>query len=124
MRILLADDQSNIRSALRLLLEQEDNLTVADEVSNSKELIATVARRCPDLILLDWELPGSKSEELVPALREKCPELVIVALSSRPEARREALDSGADGFVSKGSPPQQVIDVVTKFKHGREGEPR
>ncbi len=80
MRILLADDQSNIRSALRLLLEQEDNLTVADEVSNSKELIATVARRCPDLILLDWELPGSKSEELVPALREKCPELVIVAL--------------------------------------------
>jgi DNA-binding NarL/FixJ family response regulator len=116
MRILLADDQANVRSALRLLLEQEAGLIITDEASNSRELMTTVMTRCPELVLLDWELPDGKNEILIPALKAKCPELIIVALSSRPEARREALDSGADAFISKGSTPQQVIEVVRKFQ--------
>lgn len=115
MRILLADDQANVRSALRLLLEQEAGQTVSDEVSDYKELMAAVKKCCPDLVLLDWELPGCESEIMISSLRDRCPELIIIALSSQPEARRQALDSGANGFVSKGSPPQEVVTAVRGY---------
>ena len=120
MRILLADDQPNVRSALRLLLEQEAGLTVVAEAENSKELISRLEADCPDLVLLDWELPGGKGAQLIPALRAKCSELVIIALSSRPEARRPALNAGADSFVSKGSPPQEVIAAVKRYQRPNE----
>ena len=116
MRILLADDQPSVRSALRLLLEQEQELTGVAEVSNSDELLAQVEADCPDLLLLDWELPGGNGAELIPALRTKCPELAIIALSSSPEARRAALNAGAESFVSKGSPPQEVIAAVKIYQ--------
>ena len=116
MRILLADDQPKVCSALRLLLEQEADTIVLVEVGNSKELLAAVERDCPDLLLLDWELPGGKGAELIPALRAQCPELVIIALSSRPEARQAALKLGADDFVSKGSLPQEVVAALRKHQ--------
>ena len=116
MRILLADDEPNVRSALRLLLEQEAGLTVVAEVENSKGLVSQLEADCPDLLLLDWELPGGKGGELIPALREKCPELVIIALSSRPEARRAALNAGADDFLSKGGSPLEVLATVNKYQ--------
>ena len=120
MKILLADDQPNVRSALRLLLEQEIGMTVAVEVSDSKDMLAAVERACPDLLLFDWELPGGTAAELVPALRAQCPNLVIIALSSRPEARRAALKVGVDDFISKGSSPQEVISAVKKYQRPNE----
>jgi DNA-binding NarL/FixJ family response regulator len=115
MKVLIADDQPKVRSALRLLLEQEEGLSVSDEAGDSQELIAALERACPDLVLLDWELPYYDGKELVPALKMKYPALSIVALSSNPAARREALDYGADGFVSKMNPPQQVIEFVKRL---------
>jgi len=117
MRVLLADDQPNVRSALRLLLEQEAGLSVTAEAGNSRELLATMEGDCPDLLLLDWELPSGKGAELIPALREKCPELVIIALSSRPEARRAALDAGVVSFVSKGDTPERLLAAITECWH-------
>ena len=120
MRILLADDQPSVRSALRLLLEQEQELTVVAEVSNSDELLAQIEAGCHDLVLLDWELPGKKSEELVAAVKAICPGLFIIALSSRPEARRAALKGGADDFVSKGSSSQEVLAAPSRHQQLRE----
>ena len=119
MRILIADDQPNVRSALRLLLDNETGVSVTAEVSNTKELITSVEADCPDLILLDWELPGSRGAELIPALRKQCPELVVIALSSRPEARRAAMSLGAHDFVSKGSLPQEVIASIRRYKRAK-----
>ena len=120
MRVLLADDQPEVRSALRLLLEQDPSLTVVGEAAEADDLLAQVGADCPDLLLLDWELPGGTVAELVTELRAQCPELVIIALSSRPEARRADLKVGADGFISKGSPPQEVIAAVKNCQRPNE----
>ena len=135
MRILLADDQTKVRSALRLLLEQEPGLSVVGEAAEAEGLLTQVQRTQPDLVLLDWELPGlraadpsapstgpwsfvpgtegsgaSSGQRLLSALRSVgCP-LRVIALSGHVEAREEALAAGADAFVSKGdiiwpSPP-------------------
>jgi DNA-binding NarL/FixJ family response regulator len=112
MRVLLADDQSKVRSALRLLLEQEPGLTVVGEVAETEGLLAQVEATQPDLVLLDWELPGLRSDDRLSALRTLCPRLKVIALSGQPEARRAALAAGADAFVSKGDPPERLLEAV------------
>jgi DNA-binding NarL/FixJ family response regulator len=117
MRVLLADDQSKVRSALRLLLEQEPGIQVLGEAVDTTGLLDWVKEACPDLVLLDWELPGLGVDRLLPTLRELCPGLAVIALSGRPEARRAALDAGADAFVSKGDPPEQLLAAVNDCCH-------
>jgi DNA-binding NarL/FixJ family response regulator len=112
MRILLADDQPDVRAALCLLLEQESGWRVVSEVSASENVLAFVEKTHPDLILLDWELSGMRGPEIVKTLRRLAPQTQIVALSSHSEARHASLDAGADAFISKGSPPETVLTAL------------
>ena len=120
MRVLIADDQPQVRSALQLLLKQEPGVAVVGEAENVEEALELAAVRRPDLVLLDWELPGRQAAGLpkktkpglLPALRARCPHMKVVALSGRPEARQAALAAGADVFVSKGDPPERLLAAV------------
>lgn len=109
MRVILADDQPEVRSALRLLLEEKPGITIIAEASTSKELLSQARVGCPDLLLLDWELPVSEPEELVKLLHQICPQLSIIALSSRPQMRPTALKTGIRYFVCKSEPPEQLL---------------
>ena len=109
MRVLLADDLAAVRSALALLLEQEVDLQVVDQVSGATDLLQSVAQSVPDVILLDWELPGMPASALVRELRQAYPQLCIIALSSRPEAETEAMLAGVDAFIDKFTPPEAVL---------------
>ena len=115
MRVLLADDQPNVRSALQLLLEQEMGLREVGEATDVSGLLSQVETNCPDLVLLDWELPGSKNIELLPSLRTKCPQLFVIVLSGHPEARQAALSAGADAFVGKGDSPECLLAAITEW---------
>ena len=112
MRILLADDQPKIRFALRLLLEREPGLDVVGEAAEAESLLAQLEATQPDVVLLDWELPGLSAIGGLPALRAVCPQLRVIALSGRLEARQAALAAGADAFVSKSKPPSQLIATL------------
>lgn len=115
MRVLIADDEMNVRSALRLLLEQEPDITVAGEVASYKELLARVKETSPDLILLDWELSCGVESELLTSLQQVLPGAHVVVLSSRPEIRKMALSFGAAAFVSKEEPPERLLTVIRKL---------
>ncbi len=101
MRLAIADDQSPVRSALRLVLEQEAEVSSVDEAADAAELLRQVASEQMDVLLLDWELPGMATDQLMRLIRSEQPGLRIVAMSSRSEAKLEALAAGADGFVGK-----------------------
>lgn len=112
MRILLAEDQPQVRFALRVLLERRPGVQVAGEAATADELLAQTRRVCPDLILLAWGLPGQEPADLITAVRGHCPQAAVIALSGRPEARNAALASGADAFVSKADPPECLLAAV------------
>lgn len=112
MRVLLADDQPEVRSALRLLLEQEPELSIVGEAAETEDLLARAGSGQLDLVLLDWELPGPREGDLLVRLRAIYPGVRVVALSGRPESRRAALSAGADAFVSKGDPPERLLAAV------------
>lgn len=120
MRVMVADDQAWVRSALHLLLEQEPGLTVVEEVVEAEGLLAQVELTCPDVLLLDWELPGLQVPDAVPSLRAVCPHLSVIALSGLPEAREAALSAEVDAFVSKGDPPERLLEGVNACRLRRQ----
>jgi DNA-binding NarL/FixJ family response regulator len=119
MRILLADDDLNVRLALQALLERQPGLEIVGGVATARELLIRVRATCPDLVLLDWELPGSTAVALLPELDAACPELAVIALSGRPGARRAALAAGADAFVSKVDSPEYLLAALQSIRRAR-----
>lgn len=117
MRLLLADDRSKVRSALRLLLEQEPELEIVGETADADSLLQAVETKKPDLVLLDWELPGLPAETLLRLIHCLHSPIQVIALSGRPEARRAAQLSGIDAFVSKGDPPERILSALNKVRN-------
>lgn len=129
-RALLADDEHKVRAALRLLLENEAGVSVVGEAIDLNTLFQETKASQPDLVLLDWELPGlaaatytnpgggSSGSDWTPAemhirtLSSYCPDVRVIALSWRPEARAEALAAGVKGFVSKVASPEMLLEVL------------
>lgn len=132
MRVFVADDQVAVRSALRRLFFEEPGFVLVGEVDKVEELLSQIEAGQPDLVLLDWELPGlppvnrsgraerqdepqSRSQllNILQALQSR-PKVVI--LSGRPEALQPALDAGADAFVCKGDPPDRLMQMLNLMK--------
>jgi DNA-binding NarL/FixJ family response regulator len=112
MEILLADDNPEVRSALRLLLEQDALPFNITEISDKQELFESLWENCPVAVLLDWELPGFQSENSLEIVNSCCPNIKVIAMSSRYEARHEALKAGADAFISKAEPPEKILATL------------
>lgn len=111
LRILVADDQSDVRYALRTLLQlvKELHVEVVGEAADADTLLDEVASLEPDMLLVDWKLPGLRA---IAYLRALYPQLRIIVLSVRAEARQAALDAGADAFVFKGDPVERLVEAI------------
>jgi len=112
MNILLADDQPKVRSAIRLLLEQQSDWNIVDEVGNVQDLLNHIEYYCPDVLLLDWELVNLAAEKLIRKLHSLHPGIYTIVLDSNPQTRQLALKAGVDEFVSKNDPPERLLDAI------------
>jgi len=108
MRVLLADNHVRVRWALQTYLREELGLEMVAEVADGTALLAEARASRPDLILVEWDLPGQPLEMVLGSLRELDIPARIIVLSRRPECERAALAAGADVFVCKAGPPGQL----------------
>lgn len=120
MRVLLADPQSDVRYALRVLLQlvRELNAEVVAEANDAPSLYRILESSTADLLLIDWSLPNLPAEDRLASIRQFQPDLRIIVLSGRPEFKQAALDAGADDFVSKidsVDPLITAIRTIAKF---------
>lgn len=111
VKVLLADDDPHVRSAVRLLLQDEPGIAILEDCTNAECLIERTLRSSPDVLLVDWDLPGLR-RSVLDQLRSGTPACRVVALSGRPEHRAEALRAGAVGFVSKVDAPESLLTVL------------
>jgi DNA-binding NarL/FixJ family response regulator len=112
LKISIADNQSRVRYGLRILLEQRSGWEVISEVGSANELLERIRNEPPDVVLLDWELPGMPVDALIKSLREACPKLLVISLSGRYELRQAAIEAGVDAFASKAEPPEKLIQLI------------
>ena len=115
MRVILADDQPAVRSAIRLMLEEKPGVNAIAEVSTSRDLLRQAGSFHPDLIFLDWELPETNSKDMVPLLKSIYPHLWVIALSASPTVRQTALDAGVNEFVCKSNPPESLLRAMDNY---------
>lgn len=112
MNILIGDSQPRVRYGLRLLLEQQPGWRVIGEAEDAQTLLEAVRFGCPDLVLLDWELPGMPAQELLTAIRQACPHLWVIFMSGKDELSQMALQAGADIFAYKADPPEKLLGLI------------
>jgi DNA-binding NarL/FixJ family response regulator len=111
-RILLAERNSMLGSALGILLGREPGVQVVGEVNDAQELLDAARASRPDAVLLDWDLPGWQAETMLDALRTLSPGVVVVGLCTRPERCHEVLAAGAIACLSLVDPPLRVLQVL------------
>jgi DNA-binding NarL/FixJ family response regulator len=112
IRIYVADDDVEVRYALRLLLKQQPACQIVGEAAHSHGLVALVESAQADTLLLDWELPGGVDAWLLADLHGIARRPCIVVLGRSPDQHAEASRAGADAFADKSSPPQQLLSAI------------
>ena len=115
LKILLGDAQPRVRFGLCKLLEQQPGWSLAGEAEDAPALLAAIACGCPDLVLLDWELPGMPAQDLLLKIRQACPHLRVVFMSGNVELRQAVLQTGADVFAYKADPPEKLLRLIQEL---------
>jgi DNA-binding NarL/FixJ family response regulator len=114
-RFLLADDNPDLRSALRLMLETRLNAPLVLEAADHARLIEQSMAHHPECLILDWELPGLDDPDYLTALRDLLPDLKIIVTSAWPEAAEAAAAAHADAFISKTDPPSEILNAIHRL---------
>jgi DNA-binding NarL/FixJ family response regulator len=116
IRVLLADDQAMIRSGLRLILEDQDDITVVGEAADGAEAVELARRLRPDVCLVDVRMPRLDGIDVTRALAGPGVadplRVVIVTTFDLDEYVHGALRAGAVGFVLKGATPALLVESV------------
>jgi two-component system response regulator DesR len=120
IRILLAEDQAMVRGALTALLRLEADIEVVAEVSQGDQVLPAALESQPDVALLDIEMPGSDGLSATRALHDSLPACRIVILTTfgRSGYLRQAMESGAVGFLLKDAPADQLAVAIRRVMVG------
>ena len=116
MRLFIADADQELRVGLQLRLHQEPGMLVVGIADQANGLLAQIAASQPDVLLLDWLLPGRPARDVVADLHalERRPEIIV--LSVRPEVESAAMAAGADAFVTKAAPPDRLVTILRSMR--------
>lgn len=120
IRILLADDEDLIRSAVAALLGLETDLEVVGQAANGRAAVQEAIARRPDVAVLDLEMPELDGLEVTAELTRTLPACAVVILTghARPTHLQLALNTGAKAFLPKGSPGGTLADVIRRVHAG------
>ena len=119
-RIVLAEDQGMLRSAIASLLDLEDDMEVVAQVGRGDEVVPAVLEHRADVVLLDIDMPGGNGLDALPALRDQAPECVAIVVTTFARAGylRRAMADGAQGFLVKDDPVDQLAASIRRVLAG------
>ena len=114
LHLMIVDDNPHARKALSALISAQEWVSVISEASNGEDAIGKINQRVPDLILMDVEMPVMNGLEATKIIKSKWSQIKVVVLTMYPDYREKALNAGADAFLIKGCP----LDEMTTLVHG------
>jgi two-component system, NarL family, response regulator NreC len=112
--VVIADDHAVVRKGLRLLIDAEPGLRVVAEAGTAHDALRKARAHRAGVLILDLNMPGGSSLEAIPEIREEAPTTAIVVLTMQndPAFARQALQSGAAGFVLKESADDELLEAI------------
>jgi two-component system, NarL family, response regulator DesR len=120
IRVLLADDEDLIRTALGALLGLEPDIEVVAHAASGRLAVDAALAHRPDVAVVDLEMPELDGLEVTGELATALPSCAVVILTGhgRPQHLRRALSAGAKGFLRKGAPGGALADVIRRVHGG------
>jgi len=118
--IVLADDHTVVRNALRMLLDAEPGFEVVAEAGDVDSAVRYVRGHKPAVLILDLNMPGRSSLDAVPDIREVSPEteIVVLTMQNEPAFARRALQAGVRGYVLKDAADAELVQAVRSAADG------
>jgi two-component system, NarL family, response regulator NreC len=118
--IIIADDHAVVRKGLRLLIDAEPGMHVIAEAGTVPDAVMKTRALRADVLILDLNMPGGSSLDAIPQMREEAPETAIVVLTMQndPAFARQALQSGAVGFVLKEAADDELLEAIRQASSG------
>lgn len=116
LRIFLACSDKRLRVALLLLLDHQPGMVVVGMSERLPGLLTQLEGAQPDVMLLEWELPAKPMSELLSDFQTLHCRPKIIVLSSNPESKDSVLAAGADDFIGKNAPPDELLPILRRMK--------
>ncbi|AKJ70130.1 two component LuxR family transcriptional regulator [Pandoraea thiooxydans] len=120
IRILVADDHAIVRTGFRQFVCDEPDMEVAAEAASGEEVVTLVREREFDVVLLDIAMPDTNGIDTLRVVKQIKPRLPVLFLSTYPETQYAVilLRAGADGYVMKDAPPEEIIRAIRTVARG------
>ncbi|EDL66491.1 response regulator [Bacillus sp. SG-1] len=114
IKLMLVDDHAVLRDGLKTILESEDDINVVGEAVSGSDALSKVRELDPDIILMDINMPGMNGVEVTKVLKQQYPHIKVLMLTmhSHEEYFMAAIKEGADGYLLKDAPSEQVVEAV------------
>jgi len=114
IRIVLVEDNQVFREALELLLSLRSDVEVVSSVGDGAAAVEAAQRTQPDVVLMDYRLPGLDGVQATKAVREACPGVAVVCLTASANAheRDAMLDAGAVTCLTKDQDLDEIMDAI------------
>jgi two-component system, NarL family, response regulator DesR len=114
VRVLLVDDSATVRRMLRLVLAGTTGIEIVGEAPEAEQALELVKRLCPDLVVMDWQMPGMNGVDATRLIRQRHPEVSVVGFTSsgEPSVHERFLEAGASAVFAK----EQALELGTYLK--------
>jgi DNA-binding NarL/FixJ family response regulator len=118
--ILIADDEEFARAGIRTLLSRANDLKVIGEAQDGFEVKELVPKLRPQILLLDYRMPGPRAYEIEKWVRENYPETIALVLTAhnRDEYLTKVIDAGMPGFLLKSENAERLIELIRRAARG------
>jgi len=121
IRVVLTDDHPVVRQGLATILESQKDIKIVGEATNGEEACELYDQLFPDVLVLDLRMPKKDGLQVVAELmsrRASKPRIIVMTTYETEEDVRRALKAGAQGYLLKGTAPQQIRDAVRRVAGG------
>ncbi|HTY37795.1 MAG TPA: response regulator transcription factor [Bacteroidota bacterium] len=121
IRVMIVDDHPIVRQGVRAELAKTPDIRVIEEARNADEAMTKVRTCKPDLVLLDISLPGKNGYEVLRQMHAELPDTRVLVLSTYSEKQYavRCLGSGARGYLTKDSAPEELVIAIRRVSQGR-----
>jgi DNA-binding NarL/FixJ family response regulator len=120
IRVLLVDDHPLVLEGVRSSLLKHDRFEIVGEASSGPEAINQAKESSPDVVVMDFTMPGMSGLEATTCLRTVCPEtkVLILTVHEKAEFVREMIQSGARGYIRKSTSPTEFVSAIETVHRG------
>ena len=120
IRLLLVDDHEVVRSGLRMLLDDQPDLTIEGEAGTGAQALALAAELKPDVAVMDITLPDMSGIDVTRRIKAAVPQVAVVALTIHEDEQYifEMLQAGASGYVPKRAAPDDLLTAIRAAYRG------